>query len=180
MTRMLSIDPGGNTGIALGYYDATTPYQLLQRWQVHGGVRGFTQWVVTNPDETSHIDELVVEKFILSEDNEFAADITPLLIEGAIEALIETGYLSPALHVIWQPRTKKGDLTGYPPEAVTKDQRQRVRFDFLERFGLFKAGTENDDSNDAITHALVSLKLRKHLPTMRLYWPPRRRLAVVE
>ena len=70
----------------------------------------------------------------------------------------------------WQLRTAKGELVGYPATAKTPAQRQRVRFDFLDRFGLYAEGEDNIDSNDAITHALVYLKARKHMPTMRKYW----------
>lgn len=163
MTHQLSIDPGANTGIALGFYNAITPYQLLQRWQVHNGLEGFVRWWQNDRPE---YDELVVERFILSGSNDFTADLTPVEIEGALYVLLGGRYGD----VIWQPRQDKGLLCGYPPDAGTPDQRQRVRFDFLDRFGLYAAGEDNIDSNDAITHALVSLKRRKHLPTMRKYW----------
>jgi hypothetical protein len=167
MTHLLSIDPGKNTGIALGYYDSLTPYRLLERWQVHDGFDGFITWWYA---ARIHIDELVVEKFILA-NNDFTADITPKEIEGAIKALL----WDDPLPTWWQPRTDKALLTGYPDSAKTKAQKQRVRFDFLDRFGLFKPGSENDDSNDAITHSLVNLKKRRHMPTMMAFWPPRRK-----
>lgn len=166
MTRILSIDPGKNTGIALGYFGDDQPFELLQRWQVHGGVEGFRAWWM---DKRPDFDVLVVEKFILAR-NDFAADLTPRDIEGAICMALEPQEWQ---EVKWQPRTMKALLTGYPPEAKTKAQRQRVRFNFLKEFGLFAKGTDNDDSNDAITHALVYLKRTKHLPTMRHFWPPR-------
>jgi hypothetical protein len=165
MTRLLSIDPGGNTGIVLGHYDAVTPYSIIGRWQVHGGLPGFLAWWerIGRPD----FDELVVEKFILDPSNAFSADLTPVLIEGAIIA-----KMFPRDHEIaWQPRTDKAVLTGYPPEAVTKAQRQRVRFDFLKKYGMFVPGTNNDDGNDAVVHALVYLKRRRHAPTLQAFWP---------
>lgn len=165
MTRLLSIDPGKNTGIALGEYSDTEPYRLLQRWQVHGGTAGFKRWWRR---ERPEYDALVIEKFILAA-NEFTADLTPVLIEGVLDVLLEDETVQP----VWQPRQAKGSLIGYPPSVKTKTQRQRFRFDFLDRFGLFAAGTDNDDSNDAITHSLVFLKSRQHIPTMRFYWPPR-------
>lgn len=166
MTRVLAVDPGKNSGIALGYYDATTPYQLLERWQVHDGVDGLLDWL----EQKLAFDEIVCEKFILGQDNAFAADLTPVQIEGIIIAEARRA----GVPIIWQPRTDKAALTGYPASAVTKAQRQRVRFDWLKEHGLFRAGTENDDSNDAIVHALVSLKRRRHMPTLRRYWAPKR------
>lgn len=167
MTRLLSIDPGVNTGISLGFHDAVTPYQLLERWQVHGGLPGFLAWW---RNERPDFDELVSEKFILG-DNEFKADLTPVLIEGALQAMYDGT-------IMWQPRTDKAGLTGYPASAKTKAQKQRVRFDFLDRFGMFRAGTDNDDSNDTIVHALVNLKRRRHMPTLRAYWGPRNGLVL--
>jgi len=164
MTRILSLDPGGNSGIALGFYDAVTPYQLLERWQVHDGLDGFLAWW---QNECPAFDDLVSELFVLG-DNEFRADLTPVHIEGALRAL----YPRP---IMWQPNTDKAGLTGYPASAKTKAQKQRVRFDFLDRFGLFRPGTENDDSNDAVTHVLVNLKRRRHMPTLRAYWAPHSR-----
>jgi len=164
MTYLLSIDPGKNSGIALGYYDSLTPYRLLERWQVHGGLEGFLAWWDSTDVE---FNEVVCERFVLA-NNEFTADITPKAIEGALVTLLRHEDVP----IAWQPRGDKALLTGYPEKARTKAQRQRVRFDFLDRFGLFKPGTENDDSNDAITHALVYLKRRRHMPTLLAMWPP--------
>ncbi len=166
MTYQLDIDPGKNTGVALAFYDAITPYRLEERWQVHGGLDGFNEWWYDNI--ALDVDEIVCEKFILAR-NDFQADLEPMLIEGALR----THLHEDATPIMWQPRTDKSALTGYPETAKTPGQRQRVRFDFLDRFGLFKPGTENDDSNDAITHGLVNLKRRKHAPTLQAYWPMR-------
>ncbi len=171
MTRFLTADPGLATGVALGYYDATTPYQLLGRWQVPHGIRGWVDWKL-KVGYGLGVSELLYEKFIFSPDE--VADYSGIPIEGSIE---EWGIVE-GIPVIVQDRTHKGRLTGYPPEAKSKTERQRVRFDFLEQHGLFLPNTDNDDSNDAITHALVSLKARNHLPTMRRYWPPARLRAL--
>lgn len=164
MTHLLTIDPGLMTGIAFGYYDATTPYQLLSRWQVGRGIQGWVDWKYRVGLELP-VDELLYENFIFSDDGE-PADYSGVPIEGSIE---EWGILH-HIPVIQQDRRAKGDLIGYSPSAVSKAARQRERFDFLERHGLFEAGTGNDDSNDAIAHALISLKRRRHVPTLRRYW----------
>lgn len=164
VTVQLAADPGKNSGVALGYYDAVTPYQLLHRFQVHEGLAGFIRFWRWLESEHGRPDELVCEKFILDSGNEFTADLTPVEIEGALAVL----WGEP---IIWQPRTAKSKLTGYPASARTKAQRQRVRFNFLKQHGLFKPGTENDDSNDAICHALISLKMRRHYPTLKAFWP---------
>ena len=162
MTRMLMADPGGNSGIALAYYDPTTPFQLLDRWQVHGGLDGFISWW---RNERPEFDEFVCERFDLA-DNDFAADLTPVHIEGALRVLHPD-------FIMWQPRTDKGRLTAYPASATKKHQRERVRNLWLDRYGLFAKGEDNQDSNDAIVHGLVSLKSRRHMPTLRAYWGPK-------
>lgn len=167
MTYLLSIDPGQSTGIALGYYDSITPYRLEQRWNVLGGVDGFIEWWWENQGGEI-ANELVVEQFHLDPTNQFSADLTPVAIEGALAAL----NWDDGIQITWQGRDMKGNMIGYPASARTKTQRQRVRFDFLDRFGLFAKGAHNDDSQDAITHALVYLKRRKHMPTMLAFWPP--------
>lgn len=177
MTRSLWVDPGLMTGIALGYYDAVTPYQLLERWQIPRGIHGWIDWK-HSVGLGLGVDELGYEKFILgqeSDDNLAGDALAGVPIEGSIH---EWGVLA-GIPVMIQDRTHKGGLVGYPPEARSKAQRQRVRFDWLKERGLFVPGTGHDDSNDAITHALVNLKQRNHLPTMRYFWPPRRRLEAV-
>lgn len=171
MTYILSVDPGLNTGISLGYYDATTPYQLLKRWQVHHALGGFILWLEASEYELQDVDEIVVERYIANHDED--GDISGVPIEGAIALWARQHGAA----VIWQTRFDKGALTGYPDDAITKAQRQRIRFDFLAEHGLGKAGTENDDTNDTIGHALVSLKKRRHAPTMARYWGRGRRSA---
>ncbi|MDF2506277.1 MAG: hypothetical protein K0Q52_136 [Microbacterium sp.] len=166
MTLILGVDPGGNTGVALAYYDATTPVQILDRWQVHNGVEGFIDWLESGVCEIP--DEIVYEKFLYDEEAD-GADFVGIPIEGVLAWWAR----KIGARLIVQTRFSKGELVGYPPAAKTKAQRQRVRFDFLERHGMFKAGTENDDSNDAITHIVVSLRKRRHVPTMKRFWPPR-------
>lgn len=174
MPYLFSLDPGKNTGAALGYYDDDTPYQLLERWQIHGGLEGFAQWTEHGAGGLD-FDERVVERFVLSGDNEFTADLTPKEIEGYLRGVLTADEYAA---ITWQLRSDKSRLTGYPKSAVTKAQRQRVRFNFLKEHGLFAAGADNDDSNDAIVHALVYLK-RRHRPTVLRYWPPRRSLALI-
>lgn len=182
MTLLLSVDPGKSTGIALGYYDAITPYLLLERWNVLGGLEGFIDWWDAahykdgplSGGMHEHQYDLVVEQFRLDSRNEFTADLAPVQIEGAIVAKNGSTYCRP---IVWQPRTDKAVLTGYPKDCVTKTQRQRHRFDFLERFGLFAAGSRNDDSNDAVCHALIFLKRAKHAPSLHAFWPQKLRLV---
>lgn len=164
MTYLLSFDAGLNTGIALMHYSPTEPVTLVARWQVHNGLDGFLDWA-EREWHPGLADEVVVEKFVFDPSAK-AADLAGVPIEGVIAVYARRD----GAPIIWHTRADKSGLIGYPESAATKAQRQRVRFDFLERIGMFAAGTENDDSNDAIVHGLVSLKRRRHLPTIRAYF----------
>ena len=41
VTYLLWIDPGMSTGVALGRYSDTKPYELVKAWQIPGGLVGF-------------------------------------------------------------------------------------------------------------------------------------------
>ena len=147
MTWLLSIDPGVATGIALGWYEETHPYERTDVWIVKGGLDGFLEWY-----DTTYIiaDKWVAERFVLR-DNDFVANTEPLRIEGAMEAL--------RLHPTYQLRTDK---------ALCKDE-------VLKEHGLWVTGkmvghSDGRDANDATIHALAYLKKQKHLPTLKKYW----------
>jgi len=168
MTTIGVIDPGLNTGACLGYFDDTTPYTLTHRWQILGGEAGFNKWL-----EAGHfkdVDVLVCEEFVLA-NNKFVADTIPLVLEGVLKSAQRWTDLIPAAPIVWYSNRKKSALTGYPPEADTKARKKRVRYNFLKKHGLHKAGTVNDDSNDCIAYSLIYLKLAEHRPTLDKFWP---------
>ena len=175
MTRyILSFDPGKESGVALGYYSDTEPFRLLERWQVSGGLEGLLAWLDEFEPRYLHhgVDQIVVEKFMAMR-NDFVASIEGVPAEGAIALWARQR----GIPVTWQTRTDKARLIPYPKEANTVARRQRVRFNFLKEFGLYAPGTRNDDSNDATTHILIWLKVRKHRPTLEHYWPRREETA---
>lgn len=146
---LLSIDPGKQTGIALGIYGDDEPYKLAEVWQVSGGLKGFIDW--WREHETLMPTYLVCEKFVLR-NNAFVADTEPLLIEGALRVLWGGD-------IVWQLRTDKMFVT---------DQ-------LLKEHGLWKTGKalgwkDCRDANDAIIHGLAFLRKQKHLPTLRKFW----------
>lgn len=51
MTILVSIDPGKSTGIAVGTYSETEPFDLKQVFQIEGGVEGFVKDVRVNHGE---------------------------------------------------------------------------------------------------------------------------------
>ena len=155
---ILSIDPGKQTGIALGIY-GDGAYQLLKVWQVADGLKGFIKWWNKHGNKVIWFREwadrkpikLVCEKFVLRS-NQFVADTEPLLIEGALTALHDG-------EIVWQLRSDK---------SLVDDT-------VLKQHNLWHTGKQVDwkdarDTNDAIIHALAYLKKNKHIPTLQKYW----------
>jgi len=156
---LLSLDPGKQTGIAAGFFGDNHPYELLKVWQLSDGLKGFLQWWNTEGvkqiryREWAYKSEAVIvsEKFILRS-NQFVADLEPLLIEGALQALWH-------YPIAWQQRSDKTLVE----DSILKDN------------NLWHTGKQVDwkdarDTNDAIIHALAYLKKNKHIPTLKKYW----------
>lgn len=169
MTYLLSVDPGGLSGISFGRYSETKPYERTHFWAIQNGLEGFCQWVKYHffPDFYSNkLDffqadgltsinmwsnfKIVSERFVLRS-NQFVADITPARIEGAMMAF--------GLDPIYQLRSDKALV----PDKILKDN------------GLWVTGKQCNwkdgrDVNDSTIHALAFLKKQKHVPTIEKYW----------
>jgi len=148
---LISVDPGKSTGIAIGTFSETEPYKLYEIHQIPNGVEGFLYWLKTNPQFLLNDLVWVSERFVLRSSNKFVADLEPVRIEGAMQAL--------GLDVVWQLRTDKMFVTD----------------DLLKEHGLWQTGKQfgwkdGRDANDAIIHALAYLRKNKHMPTLLNYW----------
>lgn len=144
MATILALDPGLSTGWALFSYHDREP-ELLSQGTIVDGVRGFAQFWRNLPWIP---DEVVSEKFIIAPDT--VGEGWSLQVEGALLALYDGG-------VTWQLRSAKADL-------VTGTETQR--FAWLRERGF----TGSTHELDAITHALLYLKRKRHVPTIRHYW----------
>lgn len=159
LTTLVSIDPGKATGIAIGVFGDDHPYELLETHLVPNGIGGVIHWfdevfAFTNPDILNNELLFVSEQFVARSNNKFVADTEPLLIEGALTAIIRD-------EIVWQLRTDK---------ALVDDR-------ILKTNGLWQTGKTHEwvdgrDVNDAIIHALAYLKKAKHIPTLNKYWKP--------
>ena len=150
---LLVIDPGGSgkgeTGVVyLGLgVDGELPPEVLESWAVPGGLEGFREWA-------DHYYVLVGAKTVVCETfvnrNIPGADLTPVLIEGAIRYIRPDTILQPAA----------GKNTAVPDEV-------------LKRLGLYDIGTgdHHQDRREAARHAIWFLKKNKHLPTLKKGWP---------
>lgn len=155
LQTIISFDPGGVTGVAMGCFSDSTPLELddflaapyeefLEASRMVASIPGYNPY--------SH---MVCESFIARSNNEFAPDLAGVRIEGVLDLLYGD-------RLVKRSRTKKEQV----PDAVLKEH------------GLWKTGTDVEwedgrDVNDAIIHMLgyVAFDL-KHKPTLKKYFKP--------
>lgn len=154
MSRIVSIDPGGATGIAYGHYDDETPYTLDHVLVVSNDVDGLADlyWNASsnNPLFAHTGDDLIVENYIMDHGPQ---DPIALQVIGFIRGVAEAD-------VIFRRRSDKALV----PDKVLKDH------------GLWQTGktvgwTDGRDANDAIIHAIGWLAFKqRHQPTLARYY----------
>jgi hypothetical protein len=150
VTYLWSFDPGLDTGAALGEYDNNVPYKIHATWSIPDGLDGFIQW--SESQQWLDTDEAVTERFVI--DGTITGVWAPQ-IEGAL-AFLQHMY---GFSITWQLRTDKTTL---------KAGSERVRNAWLKTKVAHKMTTQHE--RDAVTHALVYLKRKRHLPTLKEYW----------
>lgn len=143
MKTILSLDPGGTTGVAYSRYDKDS-YELLWHKQISGSLKGFLDfhW---DQLELLDIDQIVCESFTLRE-GVYGADLSPVYIIGALEALY------PTTEIIYQAPHQK---------PLCDDTR-------LKKMDLYTPGRGH--AMDAVRHAVIYLRNNKHIPTLRKGW----------
>jgi len=140
MTKILGLDPGVTTGWALVQYDEDSAPVLLECGQIPDGHDGFIRHWKFLPN----FDFVVCESFTLREGVR-GVNIEPAYVIGALEVLepSEIIYQTPAMKTLCDN-------------------------DALKRMGAYVRGQQH--ARDAIRHAMVYLKINRHLPTLRLGW----------
>lgn len=143
LKRILAIDPGGTTGVAIVSFSENLAPVVSHYEQIPDGLAGFIKWYKNN----WHLgwDIIVCENFTLRINVKFP-DLSPVYIIGALEALMwgeQIVYQSPA------------------QKTLCDDTR-------LKAMGMYKPG--NGHANDAIRHAIIYLRNKRHLPTLMLGW----------
>ena len=144
MRRVLCLDPGGKTGLAIFDFEATSEANLIHYEEVPDGLNGFIGWYKTNRQSYSW-DLVVCENFTLRTSVTFP-DLSPVYIIGALEALElprETVYQAPS------------------QKHLCDDARLKV-------MGLHKPGLGH--ANDAIRHGIIYLRNSRHMPTLKKGW----------
>ena len=153
MTNLLAIDPGGkggDTGIVLLDFTETDPAVLVDSWAVEDDLDGFRRWVGETGDVFFNKDVVVVcEEFV--QRNIMGADLTPVLIEGAIRFMRHDTVLQPA----------SGKNTAVPDRAMWSAGFNRDMF----------PSDHHADRWEALRHGLVYLKHQPNLPTLRALFP---------
>lgn len=145
MTKILSLDPGGTTGYAI--VEATdTGVSLLEAGQIPEDLKGFIKWYDTRGRRDW--DVVVCESFILRPSVKFP-DLSPVYIIGALEAL----------EAPWEK-----EITYQAPSS-----KPLCNDDTLKRLEFYQVGKGH--ANDAIRHAIIYLRTKRHMPTLRKAWP---------
>ena len=143
MSAILSLDPGGTTGVAL--FEVTEEEaELIWVKQIEGGLQGFLNfhWDVL---EHMKLDKIICESFTLRE-GIYGADLSPVYIIGALEALY------PGTELIYQePKLK----------PLCDNDR-------LKKMSLYLPSKPH--GMDAVRHGIIHLRNSKHMPTLQKGW----------
>jgi len=145
MTTMLSLDPGGTTGVAIIEY-GTRSYNLVKTWQIPNGLQGFLDFHWDELEDWE-FDEIICESFDLRE-GVHGADLSPVYIIGALEAL----YPRALMRITYQKPSQK---------ALCGDER-------LRKLELHTPGRPH--ANDAVRHGIIYLRNKKHPKILQEGW----------
>lgn len=144
MKTMLSVDPGGTTGLALFEY-AQDEYELLWKRQVPNSLHGFLDW---HWDEGQFLDlqTIVCESFDLRAG--IYPDLSPVYIIGAIEAL----WPNKLIDIIYQKPSQK---------HLCEDP-------ILKKMNLYSPGRPH--ANDAVRHGIIYMRNNKNKQVLKEGW----------
>lgn len=191
MKTLISIDPGMSTGLCVGTYSDTEPFELTHAFQIEGGVEGFLKavrliqgdfgqygtlkvrqaffdlWDEDESGEVEHDGTVIAEKFTArgGANSGFSyrtKDLEPLRVEGAMLAMgLEPIWVSPAQQ--------------YFAGGEGKAKKKQAQHRWLKEKGLYVTGkmvgcANADDARSALAHAVGYLMRKKHRPTIEKYF----------
>lgn len=190
MTYILAIDPGLSSGIVLGKFSNTEPFERVAFWQVEGGLAGFLEWA----DRYWYINTENWSRFLISDDFDVPAgnllvvaekftpltnkgfshtldSVEPLRIEGAMVALGLMPAEFPDAEHRWQRPAQM-----YFSGGNDKASRLKASRAWLKSHGLLVTGKQvgckdANDVNSAQLHLFAHLRKIRHLPTIKHYFP---------
>lgn len=159
MTRVLAIDAGESTGLAVVEFAAADPVLLLLL-QFEGGITETTR-IIASAITTLDVQTVVAEQFDLRPGNQFTADLSTVYRNGALEYMIEHENDG---EVFWQT---PGQAKGLVTDKVLK----RFGSEFWPT-GKTVGYKDANDARDALRHALrYGVEVLEHMPTIRKGWP---------
>lgn len=171
MTKIIAVDPGVSTGIAMGQLGSNTPLRITGQYQVGGGLTGFLSFFEDNRREFRS-SAVVAEKFTPRSGGGFShtlKSVEPLRIEGALIALnLLPDYDKASAH--WQQPTAQYFAGG----ADLKERKARSR-EFLRRSNAYATGKvvgqkDADDAISATLHLFAYARGQHHIPTLTKYF----------
>lgn len=187
MTHLLVIDPGKSTGITLGTYSDTEPYQRVEYWQFGRGLYGLSDWISDHiqnnhlfwydPDgeemwvSLDHV-TIVTEKFVPLQNKGFGLtldSVEPLRLEGV---LVHEGLMPD--YAPEEKQWQRADKQYFMGGTKKPEKRKRAK-DFLRKHGLYLTGKNVGckDAEDVVSsqlHAFAYLRGQRHLPTLNHYF----------
>lgn len=150
MTYILAVDPGKRTGITLTHFEIDQEPELLDSWDVPGGLEGWADWITDHQDSFLYRDFFIVyERFIPREGVHGVGTDAPEVI-GAV--------------LTW---AKDWDIPAVPQPAAGR--MKAVPNKVLDKFRYFHGNAERNEK-EAFRHTIWYLKNAKHLPTIRKGW----------
>lgn len=155
MPYIEAYDPGKASGLAHGYYDDATPFELDGVMII--GPEAFEDYIWewgTPAEPTNPI--RVYEGFRLRSGNKFTADLTGVELIGQMKLVAR----------------KRGIML----HKQMPTDKALVHDSVLKAAGIWQTGkmvghADGRDANDAIIHILAYLKKIGHVPTIEHYWP---------
>lgn len=150
---ILSLDPGLATGLAI--FDGE---KLVHQETIENGEKGFLKefpQIYADYADTSH--RIIVERFLPTEHVRGEEGVYSNRIEGMVMAFTNNEG------IIWRLRSDK---------ALLFNQKSKLGEGETERFNWLRSKGFKGNSHelDAITHALVYMKIIGFEPAIRKYW----------
>lgn len=161
MTRVLAIDAGESTGLAVVDFTETGPEQQYLSQFIADNVS--TVFEIHDLIEDYRPDKVVIEQFDLRPGNKFLADLSTVYRNGALEYMLAADF---AMDPVWQtPAQAKGLVS----DTVLK----RFGSDFWPT-GKTVGYKDANDARDALRHAIhYGVVTLEHRPTIERGWPNR-------
>lgn len=161
MTRVLAIDAGESTGLAVVKFSVAGPVLLLLL-QFEAGITETTR-IIAAAIKNMDVGTVVAEQFDLRPGNQFTADLSTVYRNGALEYMVEHENGG---EVFWQT---PGQAKGLVTDKVLK----RYGSEFWPT-GKTVGHKDANDARDALRHAIrYGVEVLEHMPTIKKGWPNR-------